>query len=155
MVGHLLSVAHHKGVIMDDEKAAMPLEGAYTIVNWLLKCTQWADDNIIAPMRRSVKDALCHQDEEARKEAQAASGGVDKEKPQKKRDHSQDSTRRQHYWEAWDQDSEPSDSKKEMAQAMSQVRIHSSALESSVALDTSEPKGLRRRTWRSVARRQW
>ncbi len=26
-VGHLLSVVHCKGVIMDDEKAAMPLEG--------------------------------------------------------------------------------------------------------------------------------
>ncbi len=84
--GHLLSAAHCKGVITDDEKAAMPLEGAYAIINWLLKCTQQADDNIITPMWRSMKDALhC---EEARKEAQAAMGGVDQEKSQKARDHS-------------------------------------------------------------------
>ncbi len=55
-VGCLLSVDHYKGVITDDEKAAMPLEGAYAIVNWLLKCTQWADNNIVSPMQRSVKD---------------------------------------------------------------------------------------------------
>ncbi len=112
--GCLLSVAHHKGVITDVKKAAMPLEGAYTIINWLLKCTQWADDNIIMPMQRSVKDALCCQDEEVRKEVQAASGGADKEKPQKGRDHLQDSARRQHYQEAQDQDSEPSDSEKDV-----------------------------------------
>ncbi len=47
----------------------MPLEGTYGIIDWLLKCTQWADDNIIAPMQRSVKDALQCQDEEVRKEA--------------------------------------------------------------------------------------
>ncbi len=64
-VGCLLSVAHSKGVIMNDKKAAMPCEGAYAIVDWLLKCTQQADDNIVAPMQRSVKDALHHQDEEA------------------------------------------------------------------------------------------
>ena len=134
--GCLLSVAHHKGVITDDEKAAMPLEGAYAIINWLLKCTQQANDNIVMPMQRSMKDALHCQD----KEAQAVSGRVDKEKSQKERDHSYDSTRRQHYWEAWDQDSEPSDSEKEVAQAMSQVYIHSSTSESSMAPDTSEPK---------------
>ena len=117
--GCLLSVAHCKGVITDDEKATMPLEGAYVISNWLLKCTQQADDNIIAPMQRSVKDALCCQDEEAWKEAQAALGRVDKEKSQKERDHSQDSAGRQHYWEARDWDSEPSDSEKEAAWAMS------------------------------------
>ncbi len=66
-------------------------------------------------------------------------GGVDKEKSQKARDCLHDSTRRQHYWEARDQDSEPSDSE-EAAWAMSQVHIHSSTSESSVALDTSEPK---------------
>ncbi len=96
-----------------------PLRGAYTIVDWLLKYTQWADDNIVMPMWRSMKDALCHQDEEAQKEAQATLGGVDMEKSQKARDHLHDSARRQHYWEARDQDSEPSDSKKEAAQAMS------------------------------------
>ncbi len=81
----------------------MPLEGAYAIINWLLKCTQQADDN----MQRSVKDALHHQDEEVRKEVQKEGRGADKEKPQKERDCSQDSARRQHYREAWDQDSEP------------------------------------------------
>ncbi len=95
-----MSAAHCKGVITDVEKVTMPLEGAYAIINWLLKCTQWADDNIVAPMQRSVKDALHHQDEEARKEVQATSGGADKEKPPKERDCSQDSARRQHYWEA-------------------------------------------------------
>ena len=29
----------------------MPLEGAYGIIDWLLKCTQWADNNIIMPMQ--------------------------------------------------------------------------------------------------------
>ncbi len=66
------------------------------------------------------------------------SGGEDKEKSPQVRDHLHDSVRRQHYWEAWDQDSKPSGSKKEVAWAMSQVHIHSSASESSVALDTSE-----------------
>ncbi len=70
-----MSAAHHKGVITDVEKATMPVKGAYAIIDWLLKCTQQADDNIIAPMRRCVKDALCHQDKEARKEAQTESGG--------------------------------------------------------------------------------
>ena len=51
-----------------------------------------------------------------------------------------DSTRRQHYQEAQDWDSEPSNSEKEVAWAMSQVHIHSSASESSVALNTSEPE---------------
>ncbi len=78
-------VVDHKGVITDNEKAAMPLEGAYTIVDWLLKCTQQVNDNIIMPMQRSMKDALHHQDEEAWKEVQAAAGGVDKEKSQKER----------------------------------------------------------------------
>ena len=91
-------------------------------------------------MQQSVKDALCFQDEEAWKEAQAMSGGVDKEKSLQARDHLHDSVRRQHYQEAWDWDSEPSDSKKEAAWAMSQVHIHSSASESSMALDTSETK---------------
>ena len=63
---------------------------------------------------------------------------MDKEKSLKARDHSHDSVRRQHYWEARDQDSEPSDSEKEAAQAMSKVHIHSSTLESSMALDTLE-----------------
>ncbi len=62
------------------------------------------------------------------------------EKPLKGRDYLQDSTRRQHYQEAWDHNSEPSDSKKEVAQALSQVHIHSSVSESSVAPDTLEPK---------------
>ena len=35
--GRLLSVAHSKGVITNDEKAAMPREGVYAIVDWLLK----------------------------------------------------------------------------------------------------------------------
>ncbi len=55
----LLSAAHHTGVFTDAEKLSMPLEGAYAIVDWLFKCTQWVDDNIIRPMRRSMKDALC------------------------------------------------------------------------------------------------
>ncbi len=87
-------------------------------------------------MQRSVKDALHCQDKEAKKEVQTASGGADSEKPPKGRDCLQDSI----YWEARDQDSEPSDSEKETAQALSQVHIHSSVLESSVAPDTSEPK---------------
>ncbi len=86
-----------------------------------------------------MKDALHHQDEEVRKEVQKEEEGADKEKPQNERDHSQDSARRQHYQEAQDRDSEPSDSE-EAAQALSQVHINSSASESSVALDTSEPK---------------
>ena len=88
-------------------------------------------------MQWSVKDALCHQDKEAWKEAQAVSWGVDKEESPQLRDCSHDSIRRQHYWEAHDQDSEPSDSE-EVAWAMSQVHIHSSASQSSVAPDTSE-----------------
>ncbi len=43
--------AHSKGVITNNEKAAMPHEGAYAIINWLLKCMQWANDNIIVPMQ--------------------------------------------------------------------------------------------------------
>ncbi len=135
-----MSAAHSKGVITNDEKAAMPHEGSYAIIDWLLKCTQQADNNIAVPMWWSVKDALHCQDEEASKEAQAMSGGVDKEKSPQVRDHSHDSVRRQCYQEAQDQDSEPSDSEKEAAQAMSQVHIHSSASESSMALDTSETK---------------
>ena len=142
--------AHSKGVIMNDKKAAMPHEGAYAIIDWLLKCMQQADDNIVVPMRWSVKDALCCQDEEAWKEAQAASGGVDKEKSPQVRDCSHDSIRRQHYREAWDQDSE-----NKVAWAMSQVHIHSSALESSMPRKPRMAEGLKRRTWKSVARRLW
>ena len=72
--GCLLLAAHSKGVITNDEKAAMPHEGAYAIIDWLLKCMQWADDNIVAPMWQLVKDALCCQDKEAQKEAQATWG---------------------------------------------------------------------------------
>ncbi len=73
-------------------------------------------------------------------EAQATLGGEDKEKPPHARDCSHDSARRQCYQEAQDQDSEPSDSEKEAAWVMSQVHIHSSTSESSVAPDTLETK---------------
>ncbi len=118
----------------------MPLEGAYTIVNWLLKCTQCINDNIVGLMWRSVKDALHHQDKEAWKEVQKEAEEVSKEKAKKGRDHLQDSARRQHYREARDHDWEPSDSEKEVSRALSQVHIHSLASESSMALDTLEPK---------------
>ncbi len=59
----------------------------------------------------------------------------------KPRDHSQDSAWRQCYWEACDHDSEPSDSEKEASRALSQIYIHSSGSESSMALDTSETRG--------------
>ena len=53
-VGHLLLVAHSKGVITNDEKAAIACEGPYAIIYWLLKCMQWADNNIVTPMQWSV-----------------------------------------------------------------------------------------------------
>ncbi len=103
-------------------------------MDWLLKCTQQVDDNVIGLLHRSVKDVLCHQDKEVQKAAEAA-----KEAAEKARDHSQDSARRQCYQEAQDHDSEPSNSKKEASRALSQVHIHLSGSESSMAPDTSEP----------------
>ncbi len=87
--------AHHTGVFTDTKKAAMPLEGAYAIIDWLLKCMQQVNDNIIRPMCRSMKDALHCQDEEVQKATEAA-----KEATEKVRDCLHDSTRRQHYREA-------------------------------------------------------
>ncbi len=113
LAGHLLSAAHCMGVFTDADKASMPLEGAYTIVDWLLKCTQHVDDNVIRLLHRSMKDVLCCQDEEA----QAME--VAKVAAEKVRDHSQDSARRQCYREAQDHDSEPSNSEKEASKALS------------------------------------
>ena len=55
----LLSAMPCMGVFMDAEKASMPLEGAYAIIDWLLKCTQHVNNNIVRPMHRLVKDTLC------------------------------------------------------------------------------------------------
>ncbi len=98
-----------------------PEEEAYVIMDWLLSCTAKVEDNLIMPLCASLQDALCKQDNKLQ------------EAVQKVQDQSQDSKWRRRYQEARDHDSEQSNSDKEVAQAMSQVKIHSSSSESSVA----------------------
>ncbi len=108
VVGSTLHGGLHRGC-----GASIPLEGAYALVGWLLKCTQCVDGNIISPLHRSVKDALHHQDKEVQKAAEVAKAAAEKVS-----NCSQDSSRRQHYREAQDHDSEPSDSEKEVSKAL-------------------------------------